>query len=369
MSIERTLDGKTILVTGGAGFIGSHFIRMTLRRHKRTKVVNLDKLTYAGNLDNLKDVQEDPRYEFVLGDIRDRDLVRRLFARVQGVVHFAAETHVDRSIYDAGEFVLTNVHGTYTLLDALRAFPAVEVFVHISTDEVYGSRTGRAARETDPLAPSSPYAASKAGGDHLARAYHVTYGLPTVVLRPSNTYGPGQFPEKLIPLFLTNALEGKAGAGLRGRAERPGLALRRGPLPGRRGGAPAGPRRQRPTTSAAAASSPISTSPGASWTRSTRPATSSSSSRTVPATTAATPWTRASSGPSAGSRRSRSRKGSSGPPAGTRRTGAGGGRCGRGRSDRARAPAQMLSSSWASWACLRSASMSSSRSGVMSPVG
>ncbi len=209
MSIERSLDGKTILVTGGAGFIGSHFIRMTLCGHARTKVVNLDKLTYAGNLDNLKDVREDPRYEFVLGDIRDRDLVRRLFARVQGVVHFAAETHVDRSIYDAGEFVLTNVHGTYALLDALRASPEIEVFVHVSTDEVYGSRTGRAARETDPLAPSSPYAASKAGGDHLARAYHLTYGLPAVVLRPSNTYGPGQLPEKLIPLFLTNALEGK----------------------------------------------------------------------------------------------------------------------------------------------------------------
>jgi dTDP-glucose 4,6-dehydratase len=144
-----------------------------------------------------------------MGDIRDRDLVRRLFARVRAVVHFAAETHVDRSIYDAGEFVLTNVHGTYILLDALRAFPGVEAFVHISTDEVYGSRTGRAARETDPLLPSSPYAASKAGGDHLARSYHVTFGLPTVVLRPSNTYGPGQFPEKLIPRFLTNGLEGK----------------------------------------------------------------------------------------------------------------------------------------------------------------
>jgi dTDP-glucose 4,6-dehydratase len=209
MSTERTLDGKTVLVTGGAGFIGSHFVRLLLRRHKQTRVINLDKLTYAGNLDNLSDVQEDPRYEFVMGDIRDRDLVRRLFARVRAVVHFAAETHVDRSIYDAGEFVLTNVHGTYILLDALRAFPGVEAFVHISTDEVYGSRTGRAARETDPLLPSSPYAASKAGGDHLARSYHVTFGLPTVVLRPSNTYGPGQFPEKLIPRFLTNGLEGK----------------------------------------------------------------------------------------------------------------------------------------------------------------
>ena len=209
MSTERTLDGKTILVTGGAGFIGSHFVRMTLRRHKQTKVINLDKLTYAGNLDNLRDVEDDPRYEFVLGDIRDKALVRRLFARIQGVVHFAGETHVDRSIYDAGEFVLTNVHGTYMLLDALRAFPAVEFFIHISTDEIYGSRTGRAARETDPLAPSSPYAASKAAGDHLARAYYVTYGLPAIVLRPSNTYGPGQFPEKLIPLMLTSALEGK----------------------------------------------------------------------------------------------------------------------------------------------------------------
>jgi dTDP-glucose 4,6-dehydratase len=209
MSTERTLDGKTILVTGGAGFIGSYFVRLILRRHKETKVINLDKLAYAGNLDNLHDVQDDPRYEFVLGDIRDKALVHRLFARVQAVVHFAAETHVDRSIYDAGEFVLTNVHGTYTLLDALRAFPAIEIFAHVSTDEVYGSRTGRAARETDPLAPSSPYAATKAGGDHLAHAYHVTYGLPTVILRPSNTYGPCQFPEKLIPLFLTNALEGK----------------------------------------------------------------------------------------------------------------------------------------------------------------
>jgi dTDP-glucose 4,6-dehydratase len=209
MSSERTLDGKTILVTGGAGFIGSHFIRMVLRRHPSTRVVNLDKLTYAGNLDNLQDVQDDPRYEFILGDIRDKALVRRVFALVQGVVHFAAETHVDRSIYDAGEFVLSNVHGTYTLLDALRAFPAVEFFIHVSTDEVYGSRTGRAARETDPLQPSSPYAATKAAGDHLARAYHLTYGLPTIVLRPSNTFGPCQFPEKLIPLFLTNALEGK----------------------------------------------------------------------------------------------------------------------------------------------------------------
>ena len=210
MSTERTLEGKTLLVTGGAGFIGSQFVRRTLRRHETTRIVNLDKLTYAGNLDNLNDVSGDPRHEFVLGDVRDRALVRSLLARVQGVVHFAAETHVDRSIHDAGEFVLTNVHGTYALLDALRACPDVEVFVHVSTDEVYGSRTGRAARETDPLRPSSPYAASKAAGDHLARAYHVTYGSPIVVLRPSNTYGPCQFPEKIVPLALTRALEGRA---------------------------------------------------------------------------------------------------------------------------------------------------------------
>ena len=209
MAADRSLENKTLLVTGGAGFIGSHFIRLTLRRQPRTRVINLDKLTYAGNLDNLRDIQDDPRYEFILGDIRDKALVRKLLARAQGVVHFAAETHVDRSIYDAGEFVLSNVHGTYTLLDALRSFPAVEFFIHISTDEVYGSRPGRPARESDPLLPSSPYAASKAGADHLARAYNVTFGLPTIVLRPSNTYGPGQFPEKLIPLFVTNALEGK----------------------------------------------------------------------------------------------------------------------------------------------------------------
>ncbi len=209
MSTERTLDGKTLLVTGGAGFIGSHFVRHILAGHPTTRVIDLDKLTYAGDLDNLRDVRDDPRHEFVLGDIRDRALVRRLAARAQAVVHFAAETHVDRSIHDAGEFVLTNVHGTYTLLDAVRSAPGVEAFVHVSTDEVYGSRTGRPARETDPLAPSSPYAASKAGGDHLARACHVTFGLPVVVLRPCNAYGPAQFPEKLVPLCLTNALEGR----------------------------------------------------------------------------------------------------------------------------------------------------------------
>jgi len=198
-----------VLVTGGAGFIGSNFVHHALTTHRDWEVTTLDKLTYAGRLENLKDVMDHPRHSFVKGDVADPAVAGPLVDESNIVVHFAAETHVDRSIYDAGEFVQSNVHGTYTLLDALRSFPAVEFFIHISTDEVYGSRPGRAARETDPLLPSSPYAATKAAGDHLARAYHVTYGLPTIVLRPSNTYGPCQFPEKLIPLFVTNALEGK----------------------------------------------------------------------------------------------------------------------------------------------------------------
>lgn len=206
---EHNFDGKTLLVTGGAGFIGSNFIRFLLGRHAGVRIINLDKLTYAGNLDNLRDVEADPRYEFVHGDIRDRDLVARLFPRVQGIVHFAAETHVDRSIIDAGEFVLTDVHGSFVLFETLKASPHVEFFVHISTDEVYGSRDEGFFRETDPVAPSSPYAASKAGADRLAYAYHVTYGLPIVILRPSNNFGPYQYPEKFIPLFVTNALEGK----------------------------------------------------------------------------------------------------------------------------------------------------------------
>jgi dTDP-glucose 4,6-dehydratase len=207
MAEERSLDGKTILVTGGAGFIGSNFIHFLLRKYPRTRIVNLDKLTYAGNLDNLKDVEKDPRYEFVHGDIRDREAVGRVFPRVQGVVHFAAETHVDRSILDAGEFVLTDVFGSFVLFEALKAAPGVEFFLHVSTDEVYGSREEGFFKEADALHPSSPYAASKAGADRLAYAYHVTYGLPIIILRPSNNYGPYQYPEKFIPLFVTHALE------------------------------------------------------------------------------------------------------------------------------------------------------------------
>lgn len=207
--MDRILNDRTLLVTGGCGFIGSNFIRHLLGRHPGVRIVNLDKLTYAGNPDNLRDVETDPRYEFVRGDIRDRETVEGLMARVRGVVHFAAETHVDRSIVDAGEFVLTDVHGTFVLLEALRRAPQVEFFIHISTDEVYGSRDDGVFKEGDPLEPSSPYAASKAGADRLAHAYHVTYGAPVVILRPSNNFGPYQYPEKFIPLFVTQALDGR----------------------------------------------------------------------------------------------------------------------------------------------------------------
>jgi len=208
MAEERRIEDLTLLVTGGAGFIGSNFIHYMLDHYPRCKIINLDKLTYAGNLDNLKDVEKDPRYEFIHGDIRDRKLVRNIFKKVQAVVHFAAETHVDRSILDAGEFVLTDVYGTFVLLEALKNSD-IEFFIHVSTDEVYGSRDKGCFKEDDPLCPSSPYAASKTGADRLAYSYWVTYGLPVIILRPSNNFGPYQYPEKFIPLFVTNALEGK----------------------------------------------------------------------------------------------------------------------------------------------------------------
>lgn len=208
MAEERSIENKTLLITGGAGFIGSNFIHYLLDRYPQIKIINLDKLTYAGNPDNVKDVENDSRYEFIHGDIRDRELVRKIFKRVQGVVHFAAETHVDRSILDAGQFVLTDVHGSLILLEALKSSD-VEFFIHVSTDEVYGSRESGYFKEDDPLSPSSPYAASKAGADHLVQAYRVTYGLPVIIVRPSNNFGPYQYPEKFIPLFVTNALEDK----------------------------------------------------------------------------------------------------------------------------------------------------------------
>jgi len=209
MAEERSIEGKTLLVTGGAGFIGSNFIRFLLKSYKECKIINLDKLTYAGNLENLKDIEKDPRYEFIHGDIRDKDLVRRIMERVDGVVHLAAETHVDRSIMDAGEFVLTDVFGSFVLLESMKD-KKIEFFIHVSTDEVYGSREKGFFNEEDPLNPSSPYAASKAGADRLAYAYQVTHGLPVIITRPSNNFGPYQHPEKFIPLFTTHAMEDKA---------------------------------------------------------------------------------------------------------------------------------------------------------------
>jgi dTDP-glucose 4,6-dehydratase len=207
MSDKRELGDRTVLVTGGVGFIGSHLIRVLLRNHPEVRIINLDRLTYAGSPENLREIEDRGRYEFIKGDIRDKELVRSLLSRVQYVFHLAAETHVDRSIRDAGEFVLTNVYGTFTLLEESRHCPGVEAFIHVSTDEVYGSRDKGLFGEGDPLSPSSPYAASKAGAEGLARAYHVTYGLPIVIVRPCNHFGPNQHPEKFVPLFVTNALD------------------------------------------------------------------------------------------------------------------------------------------------------------------
>jgi dTDP-glucose 4,6-dehydratase len=199
-----------ILVTGGAGFIGSNFIRYFLAAHPHDSVVNLDKLTYAGNLDNLADASSNPRYELVRGDVCDAPLVSDLLQKsVDAVVHFAAESHVDRSITDAQEFIRTNIQGTFTLVEAARR-QRVSRFIHVSTDEVYGSMEPRKfATEQSPLQPNSPYAASKASADLLVRSFFKTYGLPGVITRASNNYGPNQFPEKLIPLMVSNALEGK----------------------------------------------------------------------------------------------------------------------------------------------------------------
>lgn len=196
-----------MMVTGGCGFIGSNFVRHILSTHPQVKIINLDALTYAGNLGNLADVEKNPRHRFIRADITDREVVRRVMAEgVNVVVHFAAESHVDRSIIDSTPFIRTNVLGTQVLLDAARE-ARVERFVHVSTDEVYGSLgpTGYFTEAT-PLSPNSPYAASKAGSDLLVQAAHHTHGLPVVITRCSNNYGPYQFPEKLIPLFIKNLL-------------------------------------------------------------------------------------------------------------------------------------------------------------------
>jgi len=199
-----------LLVTGGAGFIGSNFIRYFLHAHPQSAVLNLDKLTYAGNLDNLSDVESSPNCEFVRGDINDAELVDSLTGRgFDAVVHFAAESHVDRSILDAREFIRTNVQGTCTLLDAARR-KRVPRFLHVSTDEVYGSlEPNQTSDEQAPLLPNSPYAASKAAADLVVRSFWQTYRYPVLITRCANNYGPYQFPEKLIPLMIANALEGR----------------------------------------------------------------------------------------------------------------------------------------------------------------
>ncbi|MBN1319914.1 MAG: dTDP-glucose 4,6-dehydratase [Thermoleophilia bacterium] len=197
-----------ILVCGGAGFIGSDFIRRMLAGDPDLEIVNLDKLTYAGNLDNLRSVEADPRYRFVQADICDKAAVLEAAQGVDAIVNFAAETHVDRSIAEPEAFLRTDILGTHTLLEAAREL-GVARMVQVSTDEVYGSIEEGSCAESYPLDPSSPYSASKAGGDLQVLAYHRTYGLPVMLTRGSNTYGPHQYPEKLIPLFVTNALEGE----------------------------------------------------------------------------------------------------------------------------------------------------------------
>jgi dTDP-glucose 4,6-dehydratase len=199
---------KTLVVTGGCGFIGSHFVKRFLRTHAGWNVINLDKLTYAGSRENTRDLESNSRYKFVQGDIADKKLVDSLLSGIDGVVNFAAETHVDRSIDDPDAFLTTNVLGTRALLEAAKK-NTVKRFLHISTDEVYGSLRAGSANEKYPLDPSSPYSASKAAADLLVLSYWKTYQLPVVITRSSNNYGPNQFPEKVIPLFITNLIEGK----------------------------------------------------------------------------------------------------------------------------------------------------------------
>jgi dTDP-glucose 4,6-dehydratase len=196
-----------VLVTGGAGFIGSNFVRYALGAHADWRVTTLDKLTYAGRRENLHDVMDNPRHEFVHGDIADAPVSGPLVERAEIVVHFAAETHVDRSILSAADFIRTDVEGTWVLLEAARRAKGLRRFVQISTDEVYGSVPTGASVETDELKPRNPYAASKAGADRLAYSYWATHNVPVIITRASNNYGPYQFPEKVIPLFVTNAID------------------------------------------------------------------------------------------------------------------------------------------------------------------
>lgn len=197
---------QSILVTGGAGFIGSNFIRTMLNTYPSYRIIVLDALTYAGNRENLAEFEKNPRYLFYHGNICDRGIVDNLVSNADAVVNFAAETHVDRSIHEADSFVHTDVMGTLVLLEAAKKYK-IERYLQISTDEVYGSIEKGAFTETHPLAPNSPYSSSKAGGDLMVRAYYQTYGTPTLITRASNNYGPYQYPEKLIPFFVTNAID------------------------------------------------------------------------------------------------------------------------------------------------------------------
>ncbi|MFN8597805.1 MAG: dTDP-glucose 4,6-dehydratase [Anaerolineae bacterium] len=201
---------RNLMITGGAGFIGSNYVRYVLQNHPDYHVTVFDKLTYAGNLDNLRDVAEEfqSRYSFVRGDICDAEIVNATIRdhHIDTIVNFAAESHVDRSLLTPDAFVKTDVNGTYVLLEAAKQFQ-LERYHQVSTDEVYGDIPVGSSNETDPLAPRSPYSASKASGDLLVHAYHISYGIPTTITRGSNTYGPYQYPEKLMPLFITNAID------------------------------------------------------------------------------------------------------------------------------------------------------------------
>ena len=195
------------LVTGGAGFIGSNFVLYALGAHPNWRITTLDKLTYAGRLENLRKVIDDPRHRFVEGDVADAAVAGPLVRASDIVIHFAAETHVDRSLQEAGAFITTDVYGSFVLLDAAREANRLRCFVQISTDEGYGSVETGSSRETDEIRPRNPYAASKAGADRLAYSYWATHGVPVIITRGSNNYGPHQFPEKIIPLFVTNAID------------------------------------------------------------------------------------------------------------------------------------------------------------------
>lgn len=199
---------KTILVTGGAGFIGSNFIHYIMKKYPGYKVINLDKLTYAGNLENLRDVENEAKYTFIKGDICDRKKVEEIFSShdIDAVINFAAESHVDRSIADPGVFIQTDVYGVFILLELATKYKT-GVFLQISTDEVYGSINDGSFKESDPLAPNSPYSASKSGAEMIIRSFYKTFGTPILITRTSNNFGPYQYPEKLIPLFVTNLMD------------------------------------------------------------------------------------------------------------------------------------------------------------------